>query len=164
VLAGREPVPLEVPREPLEGESHAGLLEALERLAGELGYEVRYRPLDGPDGVCDYRRRRISIDEALAANARVATLVHELGHVLVKSEPAGDDGLTKGLEELVVEAVVYVAFAAAGLDTGRDSVPYIASWEGENALEQLQRTAELIDALARRIERAIDAGRESAAA
>ena len=164
VLAGREPVPLEVPRERLESDSHAELLEPLERLAGELGYEVRYRPLGGPDGVCDYRRRRILIDEGLAANARVATLVHELGHVFVESELADDEGLTKELEELVVEAVAYVALAGAGLDTGRDSVPYIASWEGDNALEQLQRAAELIDALARRIEQAIDAEREPATA
>jgi hypothetical protein len=54
-----------------------------------------------------------------------------------------------------VEAVAYVALATAGLDTGPDSVPYIASWEGDDALEQLQRTAQLIDALARRIEQTI---------
>lgn len=34
-------------------------------------------------------------------------------------------------------------------------MPYIASWEGDDALEQLQRTAQLIDALARRIERVV---------
>jgi antirestriction protein ArdC len=162
VLGGREPVPLEVPREPLRGDSHAELLGPLERLAGELGYEVYYWPLAGPEGVCDYRRRRISVDERLAANARVATLVHELGHVLVESELAGGEALTKELEELVVEAVAYVALAGGGLDTGRDSVPYIASWQGHNALEQLRRAAELIDALARRIEQAIDAEREPA--
>jgi hypothetical protein len=155
VLAGREPVPLEVPREPLRCDSHAELLGPLERLAGELGYEVYYRPLADPDGVCDYRRRRISIDERLAANARVATLVHELGHALVESELAGGEALTKELEELVVEAVAYVALAGAGLDTGRDSVPYIASWAGGDSAEQLEKTAELIDRLARRIEQAI---------
>jgi hypothetical protein len=116
---------------------------------------VCYRPLAGPDGVCDYRRRRISIDEGLAANARVATLVHELGHALVESELVGGAGLTKELEELVVEAVAYVALAGAGLDTGRDSVPYIASWAGGDSAEQLEKTAELIDRLARRIEQAI---------
>jgi hypothetical protein len=90
--------------------------------------------------------------------------VHELGHALVESEPADGEGLTKELEELVVEAVAYIALAGAGLDTGRDSVPYIASWEGDNALEQLRRAAQLIDALARRIEQAIDAKREPATA
>ena len=164
VLAGREPVPLEVPRAPLTGDSHAELIGPLERFAGELGYEVRYRPLGGPDGLCDYRRRRISIDERLAANASVATLVHELGHALLENQLADDERLTKELEELVVEAVAYVSLAGAGLDTGRDSVPYIASWQGEAALEQLRRAAELIDGLARRIEQTIDAERAPAAA
>jgi hypothetical protein len=34
-------------------------------------------------------------------------------------------------------------------------VLYIAGWAGDDALEQLQKTAELIDGLARRIEQAI---------
>jgi hypothetical protein len=45
--------------------------------------------------------------------------------------------------------------AGAALDTSPDSVPYIASWVGEDALEQLEKTAELIDSLARRVEQAI---------
>jgi hypothetical protein len=52
--------------------------------------------------------------------------------------------------------VAYVVCAGAGLDTGSDSVPYIAGWAGDEALEQLERTAELIDGLARRIEEAIN--------
>jgi hypothetical protein len=31
------------------------------------------------DGLCDHRGRRIAIDDALAVNAKVSTLVHELG-------------------------------------------------------------------------------------
>ena len=60
------------------------------------------------------------------------------------------------LEELVVEAVAYVVCAGAGLNTGSDSVPYIAGWAGDGALAQLQKTANLIDSLARRIEQAIN--------
>jgi hypothetical protein len=71
-------------------------------------------------------------------------LVHELAHALVGREA----GLAKQLEELVVEAVAYIVCAGAGLDTGSDSVPYIAGWAGDDALEQLQKTAELIDGLA----------------
>jgi antirestriction protein ArdC len=158
VLPDREPVPLEPPRQAITGDSHAALLEPLERLAGELGYAVRYRPLAGPDGLCDYRQRRISIEADLAANAKVATLVHELGHALIDRELEGDARLGRQLEELVVEAVAYVVCAGTGLATGQDSVPYIAGWEGDNALEQLQRSAELIDRLARRIEQTIAPG------
>jgi antirestriction protein ArdC len=155
VLPDRDPVPLEPPRQPITGDSHAHLFEPLERLAGELGYAVCYPSLAGPDGLCDHRAQRISIDQGLAANAQVATLVHELGHALIHRQLDGRRPPAKQLEELVVEAVAYVALAGGGLQTGSDSVPYIASWNGDDALEQLQRAAELIDALARRIEQAI---------
>jgi len=150
-LPGVEPAPLDPPRAPVEGDSHAGLLGPLERLAGEVGYTVAYRELERVDGLCDHRARRITVADRLAPNGRVAVLVHELAHALVGREA----GLAKELEELVVEAVAYVVCAGAGLDTRADSVPYIAGWAGDDALEQLQKAAELIDGLARRIEQAI---------
>jgi antirestriction protein ArdC len=154
-LPGVEPAPLAPPRQPLSGSTHTHLLRPLERLAAELGYTVSYRPLARVEGLCDFRARRISIETSLPGNARVATLVHELGHALIDRELAADGRLGKRVEELIVEAVAYVALATAGHDTGPDSVPYIASWEGDDALEQLQQTAQLIDALARRIEQTI---------
>jgi antirestriction protein ArdC len=151
-LPGVEPAPLDPPRAPIEGDSHARLLEPLEAFAGGLGYTVCHRQLGHVEGLCDRRTRRISVAERLSANGRVAVLVHELAHAVVGHEA----GLAKRLEELVVEAVAYVVCAGAGLDTGSDSVPYIAGWAGDDALEQLERTAELIDGLARRIEQAIN--------
>jgi antirestriction protein ArdC len=150
-LPGLEPTPLEPPRAAIEGDSHASLLEPLEALAAELGYAVCYRELERVDGLCDYRARRISVAVRLAPNGRVAVLVHELAHALVGREAS----LPKQLEELVVEAVAFIVSAGAELDTGADSVPYIAGWAGDDALEQLQKAAELIDGLARRIEQAI---------
>lgn len=150
-LPGVDPAPLEPPRAPIVGDSHAGLLEPLEVLATELGYAVCYRELERVDGLCDHRGRRISVAVRLAPNGRVAVLVHELAHALVGREA----GLPKQLEELVVEAVAFVVCAGAGLDIGADSVPYIAGWGGDDALEQLQKAAGLIDELARRIEQTI---------
>jgi antirestriction protein ArdC len=150
-LPGVEPAPLGPPRAPIEGDSHAALLRPLEGLAGELGYTVAYPRLDRVEGLCDYRARCISVADRLAPNARVATLVHELAHALVGRQT----GISKELEELVVESVAYIVCAGAGLDTSPDSVPYIASWVGEDALEQLENAAELIDSLARRVEHAI---------
>jgi hypothetical protein len=65
-------------------------------------------------------------------------VVHELAHALVGREA----GLPKQPEELVVVAVAYVVCAGAGLDTGSDSVPYIAGWAGGDAHEQLERRAD----------------------
>jgi hypothetical protein len=135
----------------VEGDSHAALLAPLEALALDLGYRVAYRELEHLDGLCDHRRRRIEVADRLAANARVAVLVHELAHALV----GGQAGLAKQYEETVVEAVAFIVCAGAGLDTSPDSVPYIASWAGADPAERLEEAAELIDSLARRIEQAI---------
>jgi antirestriction protein ArdC len=150
-LPGIEPVPLTPPRAPVEGDSHAALLEPLEGLARDLGYGVAYRELQHLDGLCDHRERRIEVSDRLAANARVSVLVHELGHALLGRQA----GLAKRHEELVVEAVAFIVCAGAGLDTSPDSVPYIASWAGDDTAERLEQAAELIDSLARRIEQAI---------
>ena len=152
-LPSAEPTPLGPPRAPVEGDSHAHLLGPLERLADELGYTVVYCGLSAADGLCDYRQRRISVDDGLAPNGTVAVLIHELAHALV-----GQDGrLSRAVEEVVVEAVAYIGCASAGLDTGCDSVPYIAAHGDEQALAALTDAAELIDALARRIEQALSA-------
>jgi antirestriction protein ArdC len=152
-LPGVEPTPLGPPRAPVEGDSHAHLLVPLELLAGELGYTVVYREIGAADGLCEFGRRRISVGESLAPNAKVATLIHELAHALVGQR----SGLARVVEEVVVEAVAYIGCASAGLDTGCDSVPYIAAHGDEEALATLTDAAELIDALARRIEQALSA-------
>ena len=135
----------------MEGDSHAHLLAPLQRLAGELGYRVVYRRLAGADGLCDHHNRVISVSDQLAPNGQVAVLIHELAHALVGRA----SGLAHAVEEVVVEAVAYLGCAAAGLDSGCDSVPYIACHGDEQAIEALSDAAELIDALARRIERAL---------
>jgi len=163
-LPGREPVPLEPPRQPLLGDSHAELAGPLQRLASELGYTVQFRPLGGPEGLCDYMQRRISIEAGLDSNAQLVTLVHELGHALIYQESASDRRMERRVEELVVEAVAYVVLAGVGLDSGRDSVPYIVGWQGDDALEQLTGAAQLIDSLVRRIEQAIEPQQERPAA
>lgn len=157
-LPDAEPAPLGPPRAPVEGDSHAHLLVPLERLADELAYSVVYCELGAADGLCDYRRRRISVGAELAPNAKVGVLIHELAHVLV----GRDRGLSRAVEEVVVEAVAYIACAGVGLDTSCDSVPYIAGYGEERALATLTDAAELIDRLARRIEQALCAEEQQA--
>lgn len=82
-IPGREPVAVEPPSQPILGDSHADLLPRLVALAGDLGYTVQMRRLDGAaDGWCDHKTRTIVANAALPANARVRVLVHELAHAL----------------------------------------------------------------------------------
>jgi antirestriction protein ArdC len=82
-LPDREPTPLEPPREPITGDSHAHLIGPLDALAAELGYDVHERADTGAaDGWCDPETHVIVANAALAANAKVRVRVHELAHAL----------------------------------------------------------------------------------
>ena len=121
----------------IEGDSHAELVPALEGLAEEIGYPVAYSDeLERAAGLCDRRARRITIRAGMAPNRTAAVLIHELGHALVAEVHAA--ALPAALEELAVESVAFVVSAAAGLDVSCEAVPYVASFGGEDAVEELE--------------------------
>lgn len=151
-LPGRDPAALEPPCEPISGDSHARLVTPLENLAAELGYTVRHLPLDGgADGWCDAQRNEIVVNEHLPANAQVRVLVHELAHAL----GVGYRDFGRHKAEVLVDCVTYVACGSAGLDVSGESVPYIAGWGEDGALDAIHEYAETIDTIARRIETVI---------
>jgi antirestriction protein ArdC len=156
-LPGVEPEPLEPPSVPIDGDSHAHLLEPLAALATELGYDMSYAELDGACGFCDYRSKRIVIEQNLAPNAKVRVAVHELAHALgVSSDRFGRDRA-----EVIVECAAFIVCSGLGLSTGGESMPYLASWGEDGALEAITEAAELIDEIASRIEQAV--GQQSGA-
>lgn len=143
---------LEPPIEPITGDSHAHLLTPLENFAAQLGYSVRSLPLDGAaEGWCDGAREEIVVNEHLPANAQVRVLVHEIAHALGIGYP--DRGRARA--EVMVDCVTYVVCGRLGLDTGGESIPYVAGWGEDGALEAIQADAQTIDEVARRIETAL---------
>jgi hypothetical protein len=162
-LPGTEPVSLESPSQPIQGDSHAHLLPALEQLAVELGYSVARRPLDGPaDGWCDTRKCEIVVNVALSGNAQVRVLVHEIAHAL----GVGYSDYGRRRAEVLVDTVTFVVCGAVGLDTSGSSVPYVAGWGESGELDAIRAYAETIDKIARRIEDSLrheSAGREQQA-
>lgn len=148
-LPGTESVSLESPSQPIEGDTHAHLLPALEQLAVELGYSVARRPLDGPaDGWCDSHKHEIVINEALPANAQVRVLVHEIAHAL----GGGYTDYGRRRAEVLVDTVTFIVCGAVGLDTSRSTVPYVAGRVESGELDAIRGYAETIDEIARRIE------------
>jgi hypothetical protein len=152
VLPGVEPAPLEPPSAPIEGDSHAHLLEPLEGLAGELGYSFGFAELDGEvGGYCDYRAKRIVIAARQAPNAKVRVTVHELAHAMgISSKRFG-----RAQAEVIVECAAFVCCCGLGLATDGASIPYLAGWGEDGALQAVTAAAELIDEIAGRIERAV---------
>lgn len=148
-LPGREPTPLEPPCEPLTGDSHQHLLAPLERFAGSLGFSVSFQSIPGPTGGwCDTKAKRIVIDADAPANAQVRILVHEIAHGL----GVGYAEYGRARSEVIVDTVTYLACSSAGLDVSGESIPYVAGWGEDGALEAVSEFARTIDQLARRIE------------
>jgi hypothetical protein len=150
-LPGTEPVPLAPPCQPIEGSSHAHLLTPLQGLAGELGYGVTPRPLDGSaDGWCDSRKHEVVLNSTLPANAQVRVLVHEIAHAL----GVGYRDYGRHLAEVLVDTVTDIV-CSVGLDVSGSSVPYVAGWGESGELDAIRAYAQTIDEIARRIEDSI---------
>ena len=159
--ADREPVDLDPPIVPLEGDQLAGLFAPLCAFAREVGVTaIEVEEIAGPArGYFNLLTEAIGVEPvspAYSPNQRVKTLVHELAHALLHfwrkaQEEAGENApaLSREAEEVVVECVAFTVCAAVGFDSAGYSVPYVTSWsEGE----EIERFGELIDGLARRIE------------
>ncbi len=148
-LPDTEPVPLDPPCEPVTGDTHKDNLAPLEQLASELGYTVSFNEIDASaDGWCDSKRREILINSALPANGQVRVLVHELAHAL----SLGYREYGRDRAEVLVDTVTYIVCGSVGLDVSGSSVPYVAGWGEDGALDAIHAYAETIDAVARRIE------------
>jgi hypothetical protein len=59
---------------------------------------------------------------------------------------------------VLVDSVTYCVLGAAGLDVGGESIPYVAGWGEDGALDAIREYAQTIDQIARRLEDAIGAG------
>ncbi len=151
------PVPLDPPIREITGDDLAPTIPILVALASEIGSVVELETISGNrQGYYELESRRIAIREDISPNAQAKTLIHELSHALLRAEPSKEDPkLTRAAEELVVESVAYTVCGALGLDSSGYSIPYLASWAAREDIATLERTATLIDRLARRIETAV---------
>ncbi len=159
ILDGADPVSLEAPREPLTGDSHAHLLAPLEAFCESLGYSVSFERIEGSaGGWCDPKRKRIAVDAAAPANARLRTLIHEAAHAL----GVDYERYSRAQAEVIVDTVTYLAAASVGLAVDGETIPYVAGWGKDGALEAVTEFAETIDQVARRIENALHVDRAAA--
>src|SRR3954452_16369296 len=151
-LPGKEPVPLSPPSQPITGDSHHQLIAPLIRHAAELGYtvEIRDLPHDGPGGWCDAKRKQIVIATG-PANRQVRILVHELAH----AHGLGYADYGRERSEVLVDFVTYCVLGSVGLDVGGESIPYVAGWGEDGALDAIRDYAQTVDTIARRLEDAL---------
>ena len=91
------------------------------------------------------------------ANGQVRTLVHELAHAL----GVGYEQYGREQAEVLVDCVTYIVSSSVGLDIAGESIPYIAGWGEDGALDAIHEYAETIDAIAQRIEDTVHAAHTS---
>jgi hypothetical protein len=151
-LEGREPAPLEPPSQPLTGDSHAHLVEPAAAFARSLGFAVAFEATPGgTGGWCDRYNQRIVVNLDAPPNAQLRIVIHETAHAL------GIDyqTYTRQQAEVMVDTITYIVCAGLGLTIDGESIPYIAGWGEDGALDAVNRFATTIDRLARQIENAI---------
>lgn len=152
------PAELEPPEsQPITGDGLAHLRDPLSRLAGSIGYAFKVEAIDGRgEGLCHRGEKWIAVEEVgedFSPNAQIAVGIHELAHALVVVDrKENDPKLNRRQEEVVVECVAYTVCASLGLDIFGSSVLYMTGWSKG---DEVERYAELIDRLARRIEDAL---------
>jgi hypothetical protein len=152
-LPGKEPVSLAPPSQPITGDSHHHLIAPLVAHAADLGYTVEFRrlPGDGPAGWCDAKCKQIVVGTG-PANRQVRTLTHEIAH----GHGLGYAELGRERCEVLVDCVTYCVLGAVSLDVSGESIPYVAGWGEDGALDAIREYALTIDTIARRIEDALD--------
>ncbi|GAA3623637.1 ArdC-like ssDNA-binding domain-containing protein [Microlunatus ginsengisoli] len=172
--------PIPEPARPvlLAGDAPAGLWDALAAEVTARGYRLLRGSLDdlhGANGLTNPTRREVWVRHDVQPAQAVKTLAHELGHILLHTDPdqpdpadpdqADTDGtggvVCAGVREVEAESVAYLVAAAHGLDSDTYTFPYVASWaSGPAAAEGLligdivtrtgarvmRASAELIDA------------------
>ncbi len=148
-IDGAEQAQLEPPSEPLTGDSHAHLLAPLQAFTESLGFSVSFEAIPGATGGwCDQKARRIVVDSAQPANARLRILIHETIHSL----GVGYSEYGRERAEVIVDTATHLVCSSVGLRVDGETVPYVAGWGENGALEAVTAFAKTIDELARRLE------------
>ncbi|AYY12999.1 ImmA/IrrE family metallo-endopeptidase [Actinobacteria bacterium YIM 96077] len=125
-----EPIPERPEPAMLQGHAPEGLWDGLAAQVRRLGFALDDAPdaaaLAGADGVTRFNDRAVVIRSDMSEAARVATLVHELAHIMLGHGP-GDDR-HRGIREVEAESTAAMVTASFGLDTQANSMPYVAGW------------------------------------
>ncbi len=143
----------------LEGEAPAGLWAGLATQIEAAGFALGEAPnatsIHGANGVTNYTERTVLVRADMDDAARVKTLAHELGHVLMHDPESTDVGLHRGISEVEAESVALMIGAAHGMDTSSYTIPYVTSWaaqaDGKEPAEIVKATGERVRATALKV-------------
>lgn len=130
-------------------------MEALRRTSP---MSINVEPLrPGLDGLCNHDDQIISIQEGMSQVQTVCATVHEITHAVLHSREkdrltaaAGDvtkeppKPKDKNTMEVEAESVSYTVCQYYGIETGANSLGYIATWSKNRSLPELKASLETI--------------------
>ena len=154
---------------PLTGDvqNYEIFMEALRRTSP---MPIVFKPLAPElDGVCSYSSHTISIREGMSEVQTVCATVHEITHAVLHGKEqdrltaaAGTEQAEKikpkdrNTEEVEAESVSYAVCQYYGIETGENSLGYIAAWSKDRSLPELKASLDTIGKTANQLITSID--------
>lgn len=153
----------------LEGAAPEGMWDSLVEIAEERGFRVEKRDLraegNKAEGFTSFSDKLIVVRDGTDDAEAVATLTHEVGHMLMHDPGTETDVqaylLHRGQAEVEAESFTYIVAAKHGLDTSGYSFDYINGWAGGDP-DKVLASADRVTKTAKTVlERTLnDAGRD----
>ena len=145
-----DPLPEPPSGQLLQGAAPEGMWESLVEIAEDNGFTVEKRDLQGQgssaEGYTSFNERLIVVRDGTDDAEAVATLTHEVGHMLMHEPTVETDVqaflLHRGQREVEAESFTYIVAAKHGLDTSGYSFEYVNGWAGgdpDKVLESADR-------------------------
>ena len=139
--------PLKEIAEELKGEykDFSRLFEAIKKCSN---FAISFKAGTTEKGCCYTKEKRITIKEGMSDNQTIKTLIHEIAHEKLHSEPR--ENMTVNQREIEAESIAFVVANYFGIDTSSYSFDYISSWqekeiaEVKNSLNTIQETANML--------------------
>ncbi|CEG97291.1 ArdC-like ssDNA-binding domain-containing protein [Propionibacterium freudenreichii] len=153
----------------LEGQAPHGLWEGLAAQVKAAGFTLvdvaAASEIFGANGVTDYAAHTVTVRSDMDAAARVKTLAHELGHVLMHGPENQEARQHRGISEVEAESVALMVGAAHGMDTSGYTIPYVSGWagqvDGREPAEVVKATGERVRSVALKILDQLDTAQTS---
>ncbi len=146
---------------------YEAFMETLRRTSPMPIYMEPLRP--GLDGLCNFTKQTISIREGMSQVQTVCATVHETAHAVLHDKEhtrltaaAGDETKEppkpkdKNTMEVEAESVSYTVCQYYGIETGANSLGYIATWSKDRSLPELKASLETISKTASALITTID--------
>jgi len=112
----------------LTTDNFAGIVDAVLRVIESEGVSVTFESIPGrSNGYYDSIAKKIVIEQGLAKDQQVKTLIHELAHHLLHGAHE-DKQIPREQKEIEAESVAYIVCSYMGLDSAEYSFGYVAQW------------------------------------